>query len=88
MLGAQGIKNEDLASNINYALMPIGYEGESQPLMERITPSNMLLNSVGALLNADPNDPVEDLAESSVMGFVFMYVFFPRGPCSLRRRRD
>jgi hypothetical protein len=54
--------------------MPIGYEGETQPLLEKVEPSSLLLNSVAALLNADLNDPIDNIVDSSIMGFVFMQV--------------
>ncbi|KAL7269646.1 Cleavage polyadenylation factor subunit clp1 [Rhizina undulata] len=59
------------ASMLNSSVLPIGHE-ESQALLTRVEASGLLQHSVLAVLHADLNDPVEIMAESTVMGFVYI----------------
>jgi len=54
-------------------LLPAGEELK-QPLYTRVEASVLLQHSVMAVVHADLEDPEEILAESTVMGFVYVYV--------------
>jgi len=61
----------------NISLFPGGLDGVdptmSLPLLERIDPPTaMLTHCVLALLHCDVDDPVDVMAEASVMGFVYV----------------
>lgn len=58
----------------NTSLLPGGVD-ETQvqiPLLERVQPSAALTHTILAILHCDPNEPLETMAESSVMGFVYV----------------
>lgn len=59
------------ANSIGASVLPIGIE-DTQALLERTTPTSLLQHSVAAVLHSEPGDSVEVMAESSVMGFVYM----------------
>lgn len=59
------------ASPLISGVLPIGTE-DTQPLLVKTTPTSLLQHSVAAVLHAEAGDAVEVLAESSVMGFVYM----------------
>lgn len=60
------------ANSIGAAVLPIGIE-DTQALLEKAVPTSLLQHSVAAVLHSEPGDSVEIMAESSVMGFVYMY---------------
>ncbi|KAF8417046.1 Pre-mRNA cleavage complex II protein Clp1-domain-containing protein [Tirmania nivea] len=67
----------DLSSMSNTSLLPGGLDGvdltTSLPLLERVNPPTaMLTHCVLALLHCDVDDPVDVMAEASVMGFVYV----------------
>jgi polyribonucleotide 5'-hydroxyl-kinase len=70
-----------IASTVSASLLPAGSERE-QPLLTKTEPSSMLQHSVLALLHADPEDSEDVMAESTVMGFVYVYAFslYPVNP--------
>ncbi|KAH8154848.1 uncharacterized protein LAJ45_01379 [Morchella importuna] len=59
------------ASPLISGVLPIGTE-DTQPLLVKTTPTSLLQHSVAAVLHAEMGDAVEVLAESSVMGFVYI----------------
>lgn len=61
------------ASNVGSGLLPAGEE-HKQPLYTRTEPSMMLQHSVLAVLNAELGDTEETMAESTILGFVYVYV--------------
>lgn len=59
--------------SVNMSFMPVGYEGDlSAPILEKQQITPLLTNAVAAILHANWNDSVEDMAISTVMGFVYM----------------
>jgi len=69
------------ASTLNSSLLPIGHGDEEeeggggvggQALLVQAECSMLLQHSVAAVLHAEIGDEVRALAESSVMGFVYM----------------
>lgn len=60
-----------LVSGVGAELLPAG-ETITQPLYVRVEPSNQLQHAVLAVLHADIHDNESTLAESTVMGFVYM----------------
>jgi hypothetical protein len=72
---------EIIASNVGSELLPAGEELK-QPLYIRTEPSVLLQHSILAVLHANLDDTEEALAESTVMGFVYVYV----SPSTFRER--
>jgi hypothetical protein len=67
-------RGETIASNVSSELLPAGEE-LTQPLYIRTEPSVLLQHSIMAVVHANLEDSEEALAESTVMGFVYVYVF-------------
>ena len=60
-----------IASNVGSELLPAGEE-HTQPLYTKTEPSVLLQHSVLGVLHADIGDSEEVMAESTIMGFVYV----------------
>jgi polyribonucleotide 5'-hydroxyl-kinase len=62
--------------SLNLSFMPVGYEGDlNKPILEKQAITPLLTNALAAILHANLNDSVDDMVISTVMGFVYMWVF-------------
>jgi polyribonucleotide 5'-hydroxyl-kinase len=59
-------------SNVGSELLPAGEE-HRQPLYTQTEPSILLQHSIMAVLHAELGDTKAMMAESTVMGFVYVY---------------
>jgi polyribonucleotide 5'-hydroxyl-kinase len=70
-------------SNVGAELLPAGEE-HGQPLYSKTEPSAQLQHSLLAVLHAEWGDSEQVLAESTVMGFVYVYVHLRPYPYASR----
>lgn len=63
-------------SNVGAELLPAGEE-HGQPLYSKTEAGSMLQHSLMAVLHAEWGDSEQVMAESTVMGFVYVYVLPP-----------
>jgi len=52
--------------------LPIGHEEEEKPILEKAEITPVMENSLLAVMHAAPNDSLEAIRDSSVMGFLHM----------------